>query len=188
MAYFEFYNLPKEENWSVQAPSEVTPAGERKHSGMSNPFAELGKANQLQIQVDLSTVAGGRWRGKGPDWVCCTITRPVRTRSNQPTGNVKESNPGDLVFYRLALLSKSRDWRTDVSGKEQWPKLYVELDVQAGTRLKLWLQRIVVDNWDMQFIPNTGEVVETVTLRAWALDHSLESGNQLRVALGNTPE
>lgn len=186
MAYYEFLNLPEMDSWDASAKTKtLDPA---KRDGTHNAWSETGTGGDLRISLSLSTVTNDRgWIGAAPESAIVTIHRKVKTHS----GGVAEESPniqvGDLILYRLSLLSTKSSWNVERANKDKWPKAYLEFDTQHGVRLRADLERLVVDSWSLHVTSSEAvNMVESLVMRAWVVSLSRSSGNALRVALGDS--
>jgi hypothetical protein len=182
MAYYEFINLPACANWPDAAKTRIGTQDTKR-----NPWSESGNDDEVRISLSLSTTPNQKgWIGSAPEAAVVTITRKVKTHSGDAGQHSPNVEVGDLIFYRLALLSTSPSWTVQPSDEGKWPKAYLEFDAQNGVRLKVDLERLVVDSWRLDATDNLTALEETLVYRAWVVALSLPAGATVRLALGDS--
>jgi hypothetical protein len=179
MAYFEFMNLP-EEGCPAEKVGNVPDVAER------NPWSESGNSDDLQVSFSLSSFPDGKgWIGKRPTHAVISLVRKVKTLSSINSEAAKRI-VGDLMFYRLALLSTSTSWTVLASKKPEWTKAYLEFDTHDGVRLTVDLERILVDSWRLDAKGDLTTLDETIVFRAQVVTITLPDGKNVALSLGDS--
>jgi hypothetical protein len=182
MPYIVFYGLLPQAAGFPPASQDVPPASARAENPAE--YSETGNGDDVTISLSLSAPPGPRGLGGTAESAQVSITRVVKTHTNGAARQSRNVTVGDLPFYRIALLSTDPGWKTDLD-REQWPKAYLELDTQAGPRLKYYLERLVIDNWSLD-ASEGGQITETIQFRGWVIRQQTPGGNQVQIALGNS--
>ncbi len=183
--YYEFFNLPDAPGWP-KAPKQKT--GESARKSAPNPYSESAVAGDVYItySMDATTDPDG-WTNRGPHDMTVTISRKVRSHKNQAgeaSPNIVKSGTGDLMLYRVALLSTMPGWNCNESAKAEWPKAHVAMVTSAGPIIKLDLERLLVDSWELEVGDrDASNIYETLRLRASVFTQSLAKGNPLKFVL-----
>jgi hypothetical protein len=186
MPYYEFYNLPTTEPWPP-IPTAITPEAKRGLKG-ANQFSEKSEEVEISVMTVTNPSPSG-WIGSGPDNFAFSIRRRVKDHTKGKKTDLTNIAVGDLLLYRLALMSTTPGWTCQSSAKDRWPKAYLEFGHQTQVVLKYSLERIVIDRWNLELHPKhqgSGEAHETLLFRAWVITQERKSGNPLKISLGNS--
>jgi hypothetical protein len=183
MAYFEFFKLPDAAGFE-SAAIQPTPADSRNEK---QPEWAEGKDADVTISLGLDSAPNQRgWIGTGPQHASVFIARRVRLPSDdRASPNIRV---GDLLLYRVALLSTKESWPMDTGKSADWPGVYLEFDGQRGLRLKATLRRLVIDDWALQVETDQGRlssVRETLSLRGSVVKLENIAGNPMEVTLSD---
>ena len=186
--YYEFYNLPNVPGWD-NAPKDKT--GESARQSSPSPYSET--ADDRDVWINYSMYANPNTQGfgsggTGPQHVQCSISRRVKTHSNEVGKRSKNIQVGDLLLYRIALLSlKRKGWICATGKKKEWPRAYIEIINNDGVVLKLDMARLVINRWSLEIADEgAGEIFETMHFRAWVAELSRASGDTIEMVLGDS--
>ncbi|TIX46598.1 MAG: hypothetical protein E5V36_00570 [Mesorhizobium sp.] len=187
MGYYEFFNLPTAAGWE-DAAAEPTSIEDRPGD---NQWSEVGGPQSLRISLSLSASPNNRgWVGTGPRFATAVINRSVRLHGDGDKVVSPNIAVGDLLLYRVALLSTDATWTAESGAYDRWPGAYLELDTRNGVRLKATLKRLAIQDWRLSAdIDEEGKLKslrETLVFRAWVIKLENTGGNALLVALGDS--
>lgn len=188
MAYYEFFNLPPAQNWKEAARE---PTARENRGEAQSEWAETGDKGSVRISFNLLSMTNDLgWIQTGPQYATVSIGRSVLMPHQATSSASPNIVVGDLLLYRIALLSLDPAWSADMGDATNWPGVYLEFDHQTSVRLRVTLKRLVISDWQLEAITDDhgslAGVRETLTFRAWVIKLENSSGNPLEIALGDS--